>query len=168
MRPPGATQPLGALQGNKCHWQNQVYLSSFYYLSQAEGGLVLIQPPGSHPTEIRRQLVQVLILHPGSQDLGCHPSSHLSCLWMWPNLSFPTQSQRCSSSLAQLSWARTVSYKTSRFLNFSSTWRKTAWLKLEDKTRAMENQAVSIYLNQIQQSLQQFSNIQLLLQQKQM
>lgn len=88
--PPGAPQPLGALQGNKCHWQNQVYLSNFYCLSQGEGELVLIQPPES--TEIRRQLVQVLILHPGSQDLGSHSSSHLSCLWMWPNLSFHTHS----------------------------------------------------------------------------
>lgn len=32
----------------------------------------------------------------------------------------------------------------------------------------MDNQAVRISLNQIQQSLQQFSSIQLLLQQKQM
>lgn len=32
----------------------------------------------------------------------------------------------------------------------------------------MENQAVSISLNQIQQSLQQFSNIQLLRKEKQM
>lgn len=67
---PGAPQPPGALQVNKSHCQNQAYLSNFYYLSQAEGGLVLIHPPESHPTEIRRELVQVLILHLGSQDLG--------------------------------------------------------------------------------------------------
>lgn len=53
MNPPSATQTLGALQSNKYHQQNQAYFSNLYYLSHEEGGLVLIQPPGSHPAKIR-------------------------------------------------------------------------------------------------------------------
>lgn len=73
MSPPSATQPLDALRGNKCHWQNRAYLSSFYYLSQEESGLVLIQPPGSHPTKIREAPGAGSDIAPWDQRHGVSP-----------------------------------------------------------------------------------------------